>query len=86
MNITTLLEKLKEGGVSEVIFAMSSTIEGDIIIFYIYKQINSASVKLPTIIDQWISVGDELEYENKVTLRRYIRHRMPYEEMLREQR
>ncbi|XCI75222.1 MAG: toprim domain-containing protein [Flavobacteriales bacterium] len=50
LNITTLLEKLKQGGVTKVIIAMSNTIEGDTTIFYIYKQINGTSIKLSTII------------------------------------
>jgi len=78
LNITTLVEKVKSGSVSEIIFALSSTMEGDTTNFYIYKQIADSSIIISTIA-RGISVGDELEYADEVTLGRSILHRVPFE-------
>jgi recombination protein RecR len=78
LNITTLVEKVKSGSVNEIIFALSSTMEGDTTNFYIYKQIADCEVILSTIA-RGISVGDELEYADEVTLGRSILHRVPFE-------
>lgn len=76
--ISTLVEKVKAGDVKEVIFALSSTMEGDTTNFYIYKQIADVPVVLSTIA-RGIAVGDELEYADEVTLGRSILHRVPFE-------
>ena len=78
LNITTLVEKVKSGNVSEIIFALSSTMEGDTTNFYIYKQIADRSIIISTIA-RGISVGDELEFADEVTLGRSILHRVPFE-------
>ncbi len=78
LNITTLVEKVKLGGVNEIIFALSSTMEGDTTNFYIYKQIADAEIIISTIA-RGIAVGDELEYADEVTLGRSILHRVPFE-------
>lgn len=78
LNITTLVEKVKSGSVNEIIFALSSTMEGDTTNFYIYKQIADCEIILSTIA-RGISVGDELEYTDEVTLGRSILHRVPFE-------
>ncbi len=78
LNIPTLVEKVKEGSVDELIFALSSTMEGDTTNFYIYKQIEAYSI-LSTTIARGISVGDELEYADEVTLGRSIVNRIPFE-------
>lgn len=78
LNITTLVEKVKLGVVTEIIFALSSTMEGDTTNFYIYKQIQSCNIITSTIA-RGISVGDELEYADEVTLGRSILHRIPFE-------
>ena len=78
LNITTLVEKVKSGNVSEIIFALSSTMEGDTTNFYIYKQIADSTIIISTIA-RGISVGDELEFADEVTLGRSILHRVPFE-------
>ena len=82
LNIPTLVEKVKEGKVGEIIFALSSTMEGDTTNFYIYKQIESYKI-ITTTIARGISVGDELEYADEITLGRSIMHRIPFESSLK---
>ena len=78
LNINTLIEKVKNEKVSEIIFALSSTMEGDTTNFYIFKQIKAFNIKVSTIA-RGISVGDELEYADEVTLGRSLLHRIPFE-------
>lgn len=82
LKIATLVEKVKSGTVSEVIFALSSTMEGDTTNFYVYKQISNFGITISTIA-RGISVGDELEYADEVTLGRSILHRIPFEKSFR---
>jgi recombination protein RecR len=82
LNITTLVNKIKIGNVDEVIFALSSTMEGDTTNFYIFKQIKEFSIKTSTIA-RGIAVGDELEYADEVTLGRSIVNRIPFENSLK---
>jgi len=82
LNVPTLVEKVKTGQVDELIFALSSTMEGDTTNFYIYRQIESYDV-LSTTIARGISVGDELEYADEVTLGRSILNRIPFETSLK---
>ena len=78
LKISTLVEKVSKGLVHEIIFALSSTMEGDTTNFYIYKQIKVFNVITSTIA-RGISVGDELEYADEVTLGRSILQRVPFE-------
>jgi len=78
LNISTLVEKVKLGAVKELIFALSSTMEGDTTNFYIYKQIKGLDV-ITSAIARGIAVGDELEFADEVTLGRSILHRVPFE-------
>lgn len=78
LHIGTLVDKVKSGKVIEIIFALSSTMEGDTTNFYIYKQIAEVSIIISTIA-RGIAVGDELEYADEVTLGRSILHRVPFE-------
>jgi len=82
LNITTLVDKVKMGEVEEIIFALSSTMEGDTTNFYIYKQLKDFEIKTSTIA-RGISVGDELEYADEVTLGRSIVNRIPFENSLK---
>ena len=82
LNITPLVEKVKEGKIKEIIFALSSTMEGDTTNFYIYKQIQDYDVITSTIA-RGISVGDELEYADEITLGRSIVNRIPFESSLK---
>ena len=82
LNITTLVEKVKFGNIEEIIFALSSTMEGDTTNFYIFKQIKDFNIKASTIA-RGIAVGDELEYADEVTLGRSIVQRVPFENTLK---
>jgi len=78
LNIKSLIEKINQENISEIIFAMSATIEGDTTIYYIFKQILNTNLKISTIA-RGLAVGDELEYADEVTLSRSILHRIPYQ-------
>lgn len=82
LNIASLIEKVKNELVDELIFALSSTMEGDTTNFYIYKQVKELNVKISTIA-RGISVGDELEYADEVTLGRSLMHRIPFESSIK---
>lgn len=78
LQIKSLVDKVAQGSISEVIFAISPTIEGDTTNFYIYKQIKDFDVKISTIA-RGIPVGDALEYTDEITLGRSILQRIPFE-------
>lgn len=82
LNIVSLVEKVKEGRVKELIFALSSTMEGDTTNFYIFRQIQDYNIVTSTIA-RGISVGNELEYTDEVTLGRSILNRIPFESSLK---
>lgn len=82
LNIYSLIDKAKSGVVKEVIFALSSTMEGDTTNFYIFRQLEPFDIATSTIA-RGIAVGDELEYADEVTLGRSILHRIPFENSLR---
>lgn len=82
LNIKSLIEKVKEGHIQELVFALSSTMEGDTTNFYIYKQIQEYNIEISTIA-RGISVGDELEYADEITLGRSIINRVPFESSLK---
>lgn len=74
LQIDSLVHRVEEGGVREVILALSSTMEGDTTNFYIFRKLAKADVKL-SVIARGISIGDELEYTDEVTLGRSIANR-----------
>ncbi|NAS11874.1 recombination mediator RecR [Poritiphilus flavus] len=82
LTIASLIAKAKEGKIKEMIFALSSTMEGDTTNFYIYKQLEGIDIKTSTIA-RGIAVGDELEYADEVTLGRSILNRIPFEGSLK---
>lgn len=82
LTISSLVEKVKTGQTEELIFALSSTMEGDTTNFYIFKQVKDFEVKISAIA-RGIAVGDELEYADEVTLGRSILHRIPFENSLK---
>ena len=77
LEIESLVERVAAGGVKEVILALSSTMEGDTTNFYISRKLQGHPVKL-SVIARGISVGDELEYTDEVTLGRSIINRTPF--------
>ena len=78
LEIEPLVERVDEGTVKEIILALASTMEGDTTNFYISRKLKDTGVKL-SIIARGISVGDELEYTDEVTLGRSILNRTPFE-------
>ena len=77
LEIDSLVSRVAAGGVKEVILALSSTMEGDTTNFYISRKLADYPVKL-SVIARGISVGDELEYTDEVTLGRSIQNRTPF--------
>lgn len=77
IEIESLVERVAEGGIEEVIFALGSTMEGDTTNFYISRKLAPYPVKL-SVIARGIAVGDELEYADEVTLGHSIRDRVPF--------
>lgn len=84
LTIDQLLERLQAGGITEVILALSATMEGDTTAFYIFKRIQQSGLGhvTCTTIARGVSVGDELEYADEVTLGRSIIQRVPYDQPL----
>ena len=72
-----LIARLEAGGIKEVILALSPTMEGDTTNFYLYKKLSRFDVEITTIA-RGVSIGDELEYADEVTLGRSILNRTPY--------
>jgi recombination protein RecR len=79
IEIDSLVKRVGEGDVKEVILALSSTMEGDTTNFYIYRKLAPFSDVKVSIIARGISVGDELEYTDEVTLGRSIQNRTLFE-------
>lgn len=77
LEIDSLVERVKAGGVSEVILALSSTMEGDTTNFYIFRKLADTGVKI-SVLARGISIGDELEYTDEVTLGRSIVNRTTF--------
>lgn len=82
LQIESLINKVEKGETKELIFALSSTMEGDTTNFYIYRQIERFNIITSTIA-RGISVGDELEYADEITLGRSIVNRIPFEQSIR---
>ena len=78
IEIESLVRRVEEGGINEVILALSSTMEGDTTNFYISRKLEHCNVKL-TVIARGISVGNEIEYTDEVTLGRSIINRTPFQ-------
>lgn len=79
LNISSIERKLQIGVAKELIFALSATMEGDTTAYYIYKKFKNFEVSFSTIA-RGISVGDELEYADEISLGRSIQNRLPYNE------
>ena len=77
LEIDSLVERVKAGGVSEVILALSSTMEVDTTNFYIFRKLADTGVKI-SVLARGISIGDELEYTDEVTLGRSIINRTTF--------
>ena len=77
LQIESLVHRVEEGEVKEVVLALSSTMEGDTTNFYIFRKLAKTNVKM-SVIARGISIGDELEYNDEVTLGRSIVNRTPF--------
>jgi recombination protein RecR len=77
LQIDSLVNRVQAGEVYEVIFALSPTIEGDTTNFYIYRKLSGFNVKV-SVIARGISIGDELEYADEITLGRSILNRIDF--------
>jgi recombination protein RecR len=79
LKIDTLEVKVKSGGIREIIFALSTTMEGDTTNFYLYKRLCKYNPVITTLA-RGVAIGDELEYTDEVTLGRAINNRNPYQQ------
>ena len=77
LNISTLVEKAESGSVTEIIFALSPTMEGDTTNFYLYKKLSEKGV-LITSLSRGVAVGTELQYADELTLSRSLLQRQPF--------
>lgn len=78
LNITSLVDRVISGEVSEVIFALSATMEGDTTNFFIYKKLKEHEVVISSL-SRGVAIGSELQYADEVTLSRSLLHRQPFE-------
>jgi recombination protein RecR len=78
LNIESLVKRITDNYVKEIIMALSTTIEGDTTIFYIYKRLKNFNITISTIA-KGVAIGDELEYTDEITLGRSIVNRIPYD-------
>jgi len=83
LNVGSLVSRAEKDEVKELIFALSPTIEGDTTTFYVFKKLQHVENINTSTIARGISVGDELEYADEVTLGRSIMQRVPYENSLK---
>lgn len=81
LEIASLISRVESGSVSEVILALSTTMEGDTTNFYIYKKLKPLQVKVSTLA-RGVAIGDELEYADEITLGRSIKNRLDFESSL----
>ncbi|WP_303921114.1 recombination mediator RecR [Draconibacterium sediminis] len=81
LEIDSLIERVDTGKVIEIILALSTTMEGDTTNFYIYRKLKGKEVKISTLA-RGVSIGDELEYTDEITLGRSLMNRVPFESSL----
>jgi len=81
LEVDSLVARVNEGNTEEIILALSTTMEGDTTNFFIYKKLKNTEVKISTLA-RGVSIGDELEYTDEVTLGRSIVNRMNFEESI----
>ena len=81
LKIDDLINKVSTNNIKEVIFALSTTMEGDTTNFYLFKKLDKKNIKISSIA-RGISIGDELEYTDKITLATALSSRLPYENSL----
>ena len=77
LNIDSLVERVATGEVKEVLLALSTTMEGDTTNFFIYRKLSAYDVRV-TVIARGVSIGDEIEYADEITLGRSIVNRVNF--------
>lgn len=80
LEIASLVERVQAGGVDEVILALSATMEGDTTNFYIYRRLSAFPDVRITQLARGVSVGNEIEYTDEITLGRSLLNRTPFSE------
>lgn len=81
LNLDALFQRINEDNIQEVIMALPTTVEGDTTNFYIYRNLSNDLNRITTI-SRGVSIGDELEFTDEITLGRSILNRLPYEEYM----
>jgi recombination protein RecR len=81
LEIDSLLNRVAQGNIKEIIMALSATMEGDTTNFYLFRKLKDFPIKVSTLA-RGVAVGDELEYADEITLGRSILHRTPFEQTL----
>ena len=79
IRISELIERIVQNDIKEVIFALSTTMEGDTTNYYLYKKLKEYNIKISSIA-RGIATGDEIEYTDEITLGAAISSRTPYSE------
>ena len=82
LNIESLLDRVKQNNIKEVILALSTTMDGETTNFFIYKKLIDLNIKITTI-SRGVSIGDDLEYTDEITLGRSLINRQPFEYTLK---
>lgn len=82
LEIESLVERVKSGQVKEIILALSTTMEGDTTNFYIFRRLSGLDVKI-TVIARGVSIGDEIEYADEITLGRSILNRTSFNDSMK---
>ncbi|RMG82124.1 MAG: recombination protein RecR [Bacteroidetes bacterium] len=78
LTISSLVERVKNENVEEVILALSTTMEGDATNYYIYNRLKQYDVKI-SVLSRGVAIGDDLEYIDEVTLGKSLMNRLPFE-------
>ncbi len=81
LQVESLISRLQSAEVREIVFALSTTMEGETTAFYLYRKLQHFPVKISTIA-RGVAIGDELQYADEVTLGRSILNRLPFESTL----
>ncbi len=82
LNVGTLIQRLEQNDIKEIILALSPTMEGDTTAYYLYKKLERFDHLIISTLSRGVAVGDELRYADELTLGRSILHRTPYDQAL----
>ncbi len=79
LSIDSLVERIEQNGIKEIIFALPTTMEGDTTNFYLYKKLTHTNTKISTLA-RGVAIGDDLEYTDEITLGRSLVNRIKFEQ------